>query len=92
MTPVTRNILLSAAAVAALGLSAVSAGAHDAHDCADAACASELLFQAPQTGAAGGGSASLASPKYGTWGFDLAGVDPSVKPGDDFYAYANGTW
>src|SRR4051794_6995395 len=25
-------------------------------------------------------------------GLDLAGMDKSVKPGDDFYEYANGTW
>jgi len=25
-------------------------------------------------------------------GLDLAGMDPSVKPGDDFFAYANGRW
>ncbi len=25
-------------------------------------------------------------------GIDLAGMDRSVKPGDDFYGYANGTW
>jgi putative endopeptidase len=29
---------------------------------------------------------------YGTWGFDAAGEDPSVKPGDDFFAFANGGW
>ena len=27
---------------------------------------------------------------YGTWGFDPAGMDTSVKPGDDFFMYANG--
>ena len=27
-----------------------------------------------------------------TIGIDLAGMDKSVKPGDDFYAYANGNW
>ena len=27
---------------------------------------------------------------YGPWGFDVAGMDTSVKPGDDFYMYANG--
>ena len=30
--------------------------------------------------------------KYGTWGFDLAGMDSKTKPGDDFFRYANGTW
>jgi len=35
-----------------------------------------------------------AAPKVaiGPWGFDLAGMDTSVKPGDDFYKYANGKW
>ena len=28
----------------------------------------------------------------GTFGFDKAGMDRSVQPGDDFYAFANGTW
>jgi putative endopeptidase len=37
-------------------------------------------------------AADLVSPKYGTWGFDKSGMDPSVKPGDDFFAYANGKW
>jgi putative endopeptidase len=29
---------------------------------------------------------------YGAWGFDASGEDPSVTPGDDFFAYANGGW
>lgn len=33
-----------------------------------------------------------ARPAFGTFGFDVAGMDKSVAPGDDFYAYANGTW
>ncbi|PJG48270.1 peptidase M13 [Sphingobium sp. LB126] len=33
-----------------------------------------------------------AKPTYGSYGFDSAGMDKSVKPGDDFYDYANGTW
>ena len=28
--------------------------------------------------------------RFGTWGFDLSGRDEKVKPGDDFYAFANG--
>ncbi|MEO6256310.1 MAG: M13 family metallopeptidase [Sphingomicrobium sp.] len=30
--------------------------------------------------------------QIGSYGFDGAGMDPSVKPGDDFYQFANGTW
>ncbi|MDQ2878209.1 MAG: M13 family metallopeptidase [Pseudomonadota bacterium] len=33
-----------------------------------------------------------AAPTYGTFGFDESGMDRSVAPGDDFYAFANGTW
>ncbi|MBA4092353.1 MAG: peptidase M13 [Sphingobium sp.] len=36
--------------------------------------------------------ATAGKPTYGSYGFDAAGMDPSVKPGDDFYDYANGTW
>ena len=31
-------------------------------------------------------------PQYGTFGFDTAGMDTSIAPGDDFYLYGNGTW
>ncbi|HEY3695255.1 M13 family metallopeptidase [Phenylobacterium sp.] len=31
-------------------------------------------------------------PQYGSFGFDVAGMDKTVAPGDDFFAYANGTW
>jgi putative endopeptidase len=40
----------------------------------------------------GSEAASLASPTYGSWGFDTTGMDLSVKPGDDFFRYANGKW
>ncbi|MEI9932565.1 MAG: hypothetical protein WDM89_19010 [Rhizomicrobium sp.] len=35
---------------------------------------------------------ALANPIYGAWGFDAAGMDTKIKPGDDFFRYANGTW
>ena len=35
---------------------------------------------------------STVTPHYGKWGFDRAGQDPSVKPGDDFFQYANGNF
>jgi putative endopeptidase len=31
-------------------------------------------------------------PEYGAWGIDLSGRDLSVKPGNNFYRYANGAW
>ena len=31
-------------------------------------------------------------PTYGTFGFDAAGMDTTVLPGNNFYQYANGTW
>jgi putative endopeptidase len=33
-----------------------------------------------------------AGPELGTYGFDTSGMDKRVKPGDDFYVYANGEW
>ncbi|HUO11549.1 MAG TPA: M13 family metallopeptidase N-terminal domain-containing protein, partial [Caulobacteraceae bacterium] len=33
-----------------------------------------------------------AEPQTPPWGFDLAGRDTSVTPGNDFYAYANGDY
>ena len=37
-------------------------------------------------------AADAPKPQYGEWGFDATGIDPSVKPGDDFWRYANGAW
>ena len=34
----------------------------------------------------------VTTPHYGSWGFDLSGRDTSVKPGDNFFRYANGTY
>ena len=32
------------------------------------------------------------TPAAASRGLDLAGMDTAVRPGDDFFAYANGTW
>ncbi len=37
-------------------------------------------------------SAATNNPSYGSWGFDMAAMDKSVKPGDDFFRYTGGTW
>src|SRR3569833_2941209 len=47
--------------------------------------------------AAGMCAAAPAAPSetvrdYGKWGFDLTGRDTSVRPGDDFFAFAIGTY
>ena len=63
----------------------------------------EVTFRARRGGAARGrradpGASGPRRPRpagkarYGTWGVDLDGRDMAVKPGDDFYRYANGTW
>ena len=41
---------------------------------------------------AGGGAPARTTPVFGSFGFDTAGMDRSIAPGDDFFGYANGTW
>src|SRR3546814_20330931 len=61
---------------------------------ATAALGALMLAAVPATAQdqAASASQSAAKPEIGTFGFDLTGMDKSVQPGDDFYAYANGTW
>ncbi|MBW3558661.1 MAG: peptidase M13 [Proteobacteria bacterium] len=85
--------MFAAAASALLaGLPAAAEVAHPERDCLDVSCSTVALFA--QGGSAGGAAlaASTAAPRFGTWGFDLAGMDRTVKPGQDFYTFANGTW
>ena len=37
-------------------------------------------------------STSVDAHPMGPWGFDAAGMDRTVKPGDDFAAYVSGEW
>ena len=37
-------------------------------------------------------TASSSGQSAGSAGIDLAGIDKSVEPGDDFFAFANGNW
>lgn len=59
-----------------------------------ALCASVALLTASPVLAkpAATTAAAVAKPELGTWGVDLSGRDMSVKPGDDFWRHANGTW
>lgn len=55
-----------------------------------------LLLAATASIALGGGALAANSDavdtpaRSGPWGFDLAGRDPAVSPGQDFFEYANG--
>ncbi|HVP59743.1 MAG TPA: M13 family metallopeptidase [Myxococcaceae bacterium] len=60
------------------------------------ACASNAPRPTPAAAApppdAGAAARSTAPSDAGTHGIDVAGMDRSVAPGDDFFLYANGTW
>ena len=51
------------------------------------AVAASAQTRPPQTG-----PATPAGPRYGSFGVDLAARDTTVKPGDDFWTYVNGSW
>jgi putative endopeptidase len=36
--------------------------------------------------------ATAERPQIGSFGFDIAGMDRNVRPGDNFFQYSNGTW
>jgi putative endopeptidase len=59
-----------------------------------AACSKGEMAQAPAAAPAApvAEAAPAPKPEIGTFGFDIAGMDRSVKPGDDFIAYASGTY
>lgn len=54
--------------------------------------AAALAFTLPGTAQTTPASAPAAGPRYGTFGVDLTSQDKAVKPGDDFWTYANGGW
>jgi putative endopeptidase len=84
-----KKLLIGAALGALLPASVAAAQDHE-HGCIDEGCTVYELFQTPQEGATVLGYQGTEAPKYGTWGFDLAGRDTSVSPGDSFMRYANG--
>jgi len=46
--------------------------------------------KAPQDKALPLDSPELATPRFGTYGLDLTGMDKKIKPGDNFFDYVNG--
>ena len=81
--------LLIGAAVGALLLPSAALAQDVDHDhaCLDETCTIVSLFSGEETAA---GWQGTEAPKYGTWGFNMAGRDTAVKPGDDFFRFANG--
>lgn len=72
-----KHLLAGAAAVALL---AACGGEAANNEATDGAATVEIV------------EGAISGPVIGEWGFDLAGQDTSVKPGDDFYRYVGGTW
>jgi putative endopeptidase len=79
---------LLAAAFVVLATPTIS-GAQDR--CLDPACTDVTLF-AQAAAQDGSRAVPTVAPRYGTWGFDIDGMDRSVRPGDDFFRFANGAW
>ena len=46
----------------------------------------------PTTDVTSPANTPAAKPFFGTWGVDVANLDESIAPGDDFFAYVNGKW
>lgn len=88
-----KSFLLAASALS-LALAGPAAAQHDDRVCLDDLCDMVSLFglDASQAGPATGRIEGTEAPSFGTWGFDLAGRDASVHPGDDFFRFANGAF
>jgi putative endopeptidase len=87
---ISRSVVSAISAIAVLSLF-TSTTARASEPCLDRDCTMVTLLE----GAADTSStpaASTAATRYGAWGIDLAGMDPAVKPGDDFFRYVNGKW
>jgi len=87
-----KKTLLFAATSLALVSFAAPAAAHDGRACIDDACTGLVLFADDGAAASSADAAVIAAPRMGTWGIDTDGMDPSVSPGEDFFAYVSGTW
>ncbi len=88
------NKLLISTALAALALGFTASAASAKDRCIDAQCTMlslESLDGFVTDAPASATTTSTVADRYGTWGIDLSGMDASVKPGDSFFDYVNGT-
>jgi putative endopeptidase len=51
-----------------------------------------FLLAASATVALAAPALAQTKPVYGSWGYQPSAMDRSVKPGDDFWAFVNGSW
>jgi putative endopeptidase len=75
-----------------LVVSAVVLGCGPHRDPPPAAPAPEPAQAPPAPVAPPAPAATAARPEIGAWGFDVAGMDPAVRPGASFYDHASGRW
>ncbi|MEO5625315.1 MAG: M13 family metallopeptidase [Dokdonella sp.] len=52
-----------------------------------ALCAAAMLFLVLDVA-----NGQAGKPQIGPWGFDVAGMDRAIKPGNDFFRYSSGVW
>lgn len=57
-----------------------------------AGCQQEPEQTSQTSGGSGPASDAVAQARIGSWGVDLDNRDPNIRPGDDFFGYANGSW
>lgn len=94
-----KHSLLAGLSVAAGLAFAANANADEARRCLDTQChylslpylEAILGTNNADAGQASGDNLGTVAKTFGTWGFDTQGMNKSVKPGDDFFAYANGS-
>lgn len=60
--------------------------------CATPVLVSQVSAQAQDAAKAQSAAVKKGQPQLGEWGFDTTGMDLTVKPGDNFFLYANGNW
>ena len=51
-----------------------------------------ILLLGAAIAAMGASALGAGTPAVKPWGVELSYIDKSVKPGDDFFLYANGNW
>ena len=84
-----KKTILSLSTALALGVGAAPYALADER-CLDDACHMTALVDDGDQAAAATGT--VAANRYGSWGIDTAGMDPSASPGSDFFAFVSGNW